>query len=225
VFEGGAYWDAQIAKWDGSTWSRILAPYGDAPVLCMQAFDDGSGRALYASAGGNHLGFGPYFGRWDGHHWSHVGKREVGNVQAMTVFDDGSGPALYVGGSFIDDGQFGDGKGWGLLRWDGRTWSHVGPPNGIFDAVYALGTFDDGTGPALYAGGEFGVGGRTLFAPGNLAKLSHGEWLPVGEGLNSAVRAMTVFDDGTGKDLYVGGWFTTAGRYDSRHIARLRGCR
>jgi len=112
-----------------------------------------------------------------------------------------------------------------MMRWDGRTWTHVGPAGGPFDTVYALGVFDDGTGPAVYAGGYFGNGGHNSFAPGNIAKLSHGEWLPVGEGLNSLVRAMTVFDDGTSKDLYVGGFFTTAGRYDSRGIARLRGCR
>src|SRR5690606_27287296 len=40
-----------------------------------------------------------------------------------------------------------------IARWDGESWSAVGA--GMNERVRALAVFDDGAGPALYAGGEF----------------------------------------------------------------------
>jgi hypothetical protein len=227
LYAGGTFYMAdwpqggltQIAKWDGTTWSRILESFSTSPVLCMQVFDDGTGPALYAAAGDNYLGSGPYFGKWDGHHWSQVGAHDVSGIRAMTVFDDGSGKALLVGGHIYS--FFGQG---GVLSWNGKSWSHVGQPSAFVDVVNSLTVYNDGTGPALYAGGWFASDDQTSFAIGNIAKLAHGSWLPIGEGLNAPVHAMTVFKSGTNEDLYVGGEFTTAGRYDSRRIARLHGC-
>jgi hypothetical protein len=209
----------QIAKWDGAKWSRILTSFSTYPVLCMQVFDDGKGPALYVAAGNNDLGMGSSFAKWDGHHWSQVGPHDVWGIRAMTVFDDGFGPALYVGGQIYS--YLGQG---GVLRWNGESWSHVGQPSGNFDVINVLTAHDDGTGPTLYAAGWFAGQDQTTFATGNIARLTHGSWLPIGEGLNASVHAMTVFKDGSSKDLYVGGEFTIAGRYDSRRIARLHGC-
>jgi hypothetical protein len=57
----------------------------------------------------------------------------------------------------------------------------------------ALAVFDDGTGPALYAGGV-------------VAKWDGSTWTALSTGLGD-VYALTVFDDGTGPALYVGGRF------------------
>jgi hypothetical protein len=51
-------------------------------------------------------------------------------------------------------------------------------------------------------------------------------WEPVGGGLlgpGDQIRAMAVFDDGTGPALYVGGSFTTIGGTDANYIARWDG--
>ncbi len=78
-------------------------------------------------------------------------------VYALAVYDDGSGPALYVGGSFATAGGVVVNH---VARWDGTAWSALSGPwgtgiGGLYQTVYALMVYDDGSGPALYAGGDF----------------------------------------------------------------------
>ena len=49
----------------------------------------------------------------------------------------------------------------GVARWDGSAWSALSGPSGtgVERLVYALAVFDDGSGPALYAGGYFTTAG------------------------------------------------------------------
>jgi hypothetical protein len=49
------------------------------------------------------------------------------------------------------------------------------------------------------------------------------EWSALGEGLNGAVFALEVFDDGTGPGLYVGGSFNEAGGLPALSLARWDG--
>jgi hypothetical protein len=78
-----------------------------------------------------------------------------GQVYASTVFDDGSGPALYVAGQFSLAGGV---SAHNVAKWDGSSWSALG--SGVTGGtVLALGVYDDGFGPALYAGGSFSLGG------------------------------------------------------------------
>jgi hypothetical protein len=67
--------------------------------------------------------------------------------------------------------------------------------NGPNDLVPALTVFDDGTGPALYAGGEFVTAGGELAL--RAARWNGAQWAGVGAGTNNAVFALTSFDDGT----------------------------
>ena len=97
-------------------------------------------------------------------------------------------------------------------------WSALG--SGINGRVDALTVFDDGTGPALYAGGIFTTAGGV--AANRIAKWDGTQWSALGSGLNNIVRALTAFDDGTGSALYAGGNFTTAGGMPASNIARWR---
>ena len=72
-------------------------------------------------------------------------------VYALQVFDDGTGPKLAVGGVFDWVGDHYPANS--IAAWDGTAWSRVG--TGFDWDVYALTVFDDGSGPALYAGGTF----------------------------------------------------------------------
>ncbi len=94
--------------------------------------------------------------------------------------------------------------------------------------VSALAVFDDGTGPALYAGGSFTTAGGAI--ANHIARWDGSTWTPLGSGMGAAaltytpgVRALTVFDDGSGSALYAGGYFTTAGGAIANHIARWDG--
>jgi hypothetical protein len=72
----------------------------------------------------------------------------------------------------------------------------------------ALTVFDDGTGAALYAGGNFQTAGDV--AARGVAKWDGAQWTSVGGDFNGPVYALAVYDDGNGAALYAGGHFSTA---------------
>jgi len=131
----------------------------------------------------------------------------------LFVFDDGRGSALYVGGPFYRAGEIPDANG--IARWDGREWSALGAgirnftdPPAAHNAAAML-TFDDGSGPSPYVGGNFTHAGGAPAATID-RRDGHG-WAPVGEGLpgwgSIGIRALAVYDDGSGPALYAGGYF------------------
>lgn len=98
-------------------------------------------------------------------------------------------------------------------------WEAVGA--GLGGVAHGLAVFDDGGGPALYAGGFFTTAGG---APANrVAKWDGQSWSPLGTGVNNTIIALTVFDDGGGPALYVGGVFTMAGGAPAVRIAKWDG--
>jgi hypothetical protein len=141
-----------------------------------------------------------------------------GDVWALAVFDDGSGPALYVGGQFTGAGGVPAND---VARWNGSSWSALG--SGIVDGmVFALAVFDDGSGPALYVGGNFSSAGG-VSAPGAV-KWDGANWSALGTGIPSGlVQALAVYDDGSGPALYASGSFASAGGVPAANIARWKG--
>jgi len=84
----------------------------------------------------------------------------IAQTKCMQVYDDGRGPALYIGGTFeVVNGNSAP----YLARWDGNAWetvpgiTYVGSTNGY--GVQAMTVHDDGSGPALFIGGRFGLAG------------------------------------------------------------------
>jgi hypothetical protein len=143
-------------------------------------------------------------------------------VMATAVFDDGSGPALYAAGNFTSAGGAIADR---IARWNGTSWSPLGPSgSGANLSIRALAAFDDGSGSALYAGGNFtSIGG---VAANFIAKWNGTSWSPLfppGDGTNAPVTCLSVFDDGTGPALFVGGNFTTAGPLAVGRVAKWDG--
>jgi trimeric autotransporter adhesin len=145
-----------------------------------------------------------------------------GEVYALEVFDDGFGPRLYAGGSFTNAG--GPGRLSMIARWTGIEWAPVGQVDeGNGGSVDALAVYNDGTGPALYAGGQFFSIGRT---PAHaIAKWDGASWSALGSGVTSFVQVMRAFDDGRGggASLFVAGGISSAGGVPVRGIARWDG--
>ncbi len=147
------------------------------------------------------------------------------DVFAFQGFDDGSGSKLYVGGflTLVGDGATGLPVNY-VARWDGAAWSDVG--GGFDDYVTCFAEFDDGSGPALYAGGPFTFASG---APaGGVARWNGASWVDVGGGVsgggfNSIVYSLEVFDDGSGPALYAIGRFQQAGATAASNIARWDG--
>jgi hypothetical protein len=84
-------------------------------------------------------------------------------------------------------------------------------------------TFDDGTGPALFVGGQtFTTAGGQ---PANrVAKWNGKTWSAVGDGFaNGIVWKLAVFNDGTGDALYAFGTFTASGATPINRMAKWNG--
>ena len=147
-----------------------------------------------------------------------------GPVQALAVYDDGTGEALYIGGEFTTAGGVTVN---GIAKWDGATWSALNGPSdtGVTGLIRSMVVHDDGSGPALYAGGYFATAGGVTV--NGIAKWNGTEWSslagPSGTGVYGGVRALAVYDDGSGEALYAGGNFSSAGGVWASSIAKWNG--
>ena len=210
-----------LAAWDRdtNTWSRVGTPglsTGSTngfltSILPFNVF--GEERLVvagfFASAGG--VADTRSIAAWNGDEWVSMNANLPApqSIWSMITGDIGDGENLIIGGAWPEIGGVAAAD---LAQWDGEQWQPVGDGTGITGTfsptVFSIEVFDDGTGPALYAGGRFdSIGG----APGTrmLGRFNGTSWEAVGTGLLPAstvsqVAAMTVFDDGTGPALYVG---------------------
>jgi hypothetical protein len=118
-----------------------------------------------------------------------------------------------VGGSFDFAGgvKRSNIAGWNSSGWFGTSFGLSGY------WVYALTAHDDGSGPALYAGGEFSSGGTRI------ARWNGSSWSGLDLGVNLPPHALAVHDDGSGPALFVGGEFTTVFQSGDAFLAKW-GC-
>ncbi|MFN0131477.1 MAG: hypothetical protein ACKVW3_02935 [Phycisphaerales bacterium] len=213
----------RIARWDGSVWSPLGTgltgePAPEPTVAAIARFDDGTGPAIYAAgrfdtAGGvsaNNIA------KWNGVAWQPLGPGINGLVLDLAVFNDGSGPSLFAAGSFSTAGTT---SAQHIAKWNGTSWSRLTNP-GLSGTAKALLVFDDGTGPALYVGGDFATAGEAPVA--NIAKWNGTSWTSLALGFDNGVDALATYDDGVGSALYAGGRFGFTGAQPLSNIARWR---
>jgi len=225
IYAGGTFTNAgsvaanHIARWDGTAWSAlgsgVAGGFWPPSVSALAVMDSG-----HVYAGGKFVTAGDVvansIAKWDGSAWSAVGTGLRGgeygpSVCAVTV--DGSGN-LYVGGEFTAAGDVAANN---IARWDGTAWSSLGM--GTNDVVRAIAIDSSGI---VYAGGSFTVADGT--AASRIAKWNGLNWCPLGAGIgglsNAAVCCLAV--DGE-DNLYVGGYYATAGDIPAGGIARWDG--
>lgn len=217
-----------IAKWDGTTFTPVGGTIGGAVpliVLDVLSTDIGDGEALYAAGRFLTIGGVPAnnIAKWDGSTWIPLGNgltRSSGFAQGfhMVNFDDGTGPALYVGGSF--NRVNGTDVVSNVAKWDGTTWTGVG--EGFNSAVQELVVFNDGSGDALYAMGNFATSGTT--AVSRMAKWNGTSWEPLGEGVQGTgnVFGAIVYDIGNGPALHMGGSFSAVDGQTANRVISLQ---
>jgi hypothetical protein len=212
--------------------------------------DDGPGPhppALYVGGAISRLPDGSEawgVARWDGTTWSALPPlwyfNSRASVYSLAVFDeDGDGPglpALFIGGQFNSQVKYVaagyvDLTASQITKWDGTSYQPVGGVVEPFsDWVYsaeltgiaatAMAVHNDGSGPALFIGGNFRTAGG-VFCNG-IVKWDGTTWSELGAGVlagnadNQYPRTIAVHDpDGPGgqpPQLYIGGNFWNASR-------------
>jgi trimeric autotransporter adhesin len=129
-----------------------------------------------------------------------------GEVRAMVVFDDGSGSGreLYAGGNFRAAGEL---AALNIAKWNGTRWSPVGA--GRPGPVNALLVWDDGSGPALWAGSEAPQPLNPANMSTQIARWDGSAWTQaaLGNTTFAQVQSLAAYDDGSGSKLYVAGRF------------------
>lgn len=136
-------------------------------------------------------------------------------ISEMVVFDAGDGPMLYIAGNFetILDPVHGEVRAVGFARLNGDRWEALpgldAPDLEPDGRGITLEVWDDGTGEALYVGGQFSrlAGIET----GAVARWDGRTWSQLGEGLSYRVIDLHPhrFDDG--EMLVAGGDFVVLG--------------
>jgi hypothetical protein len=210
-YQAGSDSVANIAQWNGSTWSPVGTGLsgGYSNVLALGVYNGKlyAGGAFYAAGDSATTDIAV----WDGSNWSTVGTgmttctSSVTWVDAFAVYNG----KLYAAGIFCKAGGITANN---IAVWDGSKWDSVGA--GINGSVSALCVYNGN----LYAGGQFSKAGDT--AANSIAMWDGTKWSPVAKGIrDSAVLAMAVYKG----SLYVGGNFDSAGTVAAKNIAQWNG--
>jgi hypothetical protein len=255
LFVGGSFTDIgalnvnNIAKWNGTNWSRLAEGVLPAAVWALAVHDEDPNDTAFPAlfVGGTFQVAGTTNARriakWSGSAWSQLGEGMDNGVYALISFDDdGPGPeypGLYAAGGFQRAGGTSANR---VARWNRvgqnlRWWSLNGPIfDGVNNTAWALGVHDvDGGGPkvpSLFVGGNFtSAGGNQA---NRIAEWSWDGvkmvWSPLGTGIpedNRTVWSLASFDvdaDGSAPaELHVGGNFTMAGGVTVNNIGKWNG--
>ena len=217
----------EVYEWDGSTLTAI-GNVNAGGVDAMTIYDDGSGPKLYVAGNFTSVSsvsatrIAAYTAGTDS--WSALGTGLNGVANALTVWNNGTGDVLVAGGSFTTAGGAGIPR---VATWNGSSWGALG--SGIDDTVNALASIDLGAGETLYAGGRFvTVEGGTVAR--RIAAWNGSAWEALEVGLfdsgfiatannNIVVNTITLYDDGSGPAVWVGGAFDIAGSADNLGVA------
>lgn len=220
-----------LAVWDGEAWHSVGAGFTQADVRVtydMLPLDLGQGEKLYLAGNFAFIGEAPAHGlAWYNGSSFGVWGNGIGLPQGVNAFvgalmdwDDGSGRAIYACGRFTSiDGV----TATNVARYDvaAGAWESFGQrlvPDSAFNNMTSWAVFDDGSGAALYVGGQqFRVGGTGQKY--NVAKWNGTTWTGVGTGqtISGRVSDLAVWDDGDGPALYMCGTAT----YEVNYFAKL----
>lgn len=178
----------RIADVDATIWDSIVV-------------DDEDGQSLYIT--GDFYDAGEFesigIARWtpSGFVSMNPTQTAIGGRCVAYLDLDGAGPGeaqLVAGGDTIQ-------------VWDGVSWTKIADAFG--GKVFSLAMFDDGTGPALWAGGtmwKIATPNESYIEVNGLAKWDGTSWHAMtAPHFSGFVYSMLTYDDGSGPTLYIGG--------------------
>lgn len=196
-----------VAKWDGTTFTRLSANQPNSSVFALEFGPDGmlyvgGDFQLIGAAAHNRIAkYDPATGTYTAMGTGIAG----GATPTVYAIRVGTNGQVYVGGDFTSAGGV---NCYRIARWDGLQWRTVGAASGFDNTVDCLARSSDGK--TIHAGGAFvnSQGGATTY--NHVASIDTDTNLlsQMGYGLNAAVSSMAVAKDGT---VYAGGSFTASG--------------
>ncbi|MEQ8822153.1 MAG: Ig-like domain-containing protein [Sumerlaeia bacterium] len=221
-----------ILKWDPAEERWTLAPglIGlGLPPTEMVAHDDGSGVALFIGGTGFTINSTFYRGvaKYDGATLTPVGGEFGHSVPASLRIEDleSFDGDLYVSG-WIE--SIGGQPIAGIAKWDGASWTNLGSglagftsTSGIRAGAYDLDVWDDGSGPALFAAGNFDMAGGN--PANNIAKWNGLTWSALGGGTNALIRQIAETNIGGSNRLAAIGTFTMVDGETTQKVAYWNG--
>ncbi|MEE9295684.1 MAG: IPTL-CTERM sorting domain-containing protein [Phycisphaerae bacterium] len=226
----------RLGRLVGSDWlivpSELIGSGASTRIWTLTVLDQNPGPVLIA--GGWFRGVdgvaAENIAQWDGQSWAALGSGTDSTVHTVAVHDDGTGPALYAGGTFRDAGGVDVAN---VAKWDGANWSQLNERSstGVVRAS-TLTSYDEGSGPRLFVGGEFFSRGNDYRHVENIARWDGIRWTPVGPGINCqsadrfcapVVYELLTHDDGGGEMLFAGGIFEALGEQRAVGIAKWDG--
>lgn len=195
-----------IAQWNGSAWTS-LGGNASSGVLALHVLPNGD-----LAAGGD---FGTMAGvsaagiaRWDGGQWHAYGSGiynfNPGGVRALTSTSNGD---IVAAGSFNMAGGI---PVKSVARWNGTSWSAVGP--GIAGRIDSASVI---AGDDIVCGGDFRDGGAIY-----VARWGGTQWSPLESGFDGRIFAVAARADGT---IVAGGEFAAAGGQQAASVASFDG--
>ncbi|GAA4348683.1 hypothetical protein GCM10023185_04820 [Hymenobacter saemangeumensis] len=218
LYVGGSFAQAgglaanALAKWNGTTWSRVgtsgFSMGGAVKALAIVPGGDLYVAGSFSQAGGlaaNNIA------RWNGSAWSALGagirnQNGIGGlINALAIDTNG---VVYVGGDFNQAGTLAANH---VAQWNGTVWSPLGA--GATARVAAL---------ALTTGGEVLVSGDYVqvgpLGPNNIARWDGTAWSSLG----NVTFVYALLRSSTG-DIYVGGAFGSVSGTSAHGLARWNG--
>jgi len=151
----GDYLNRILVRWGPTGWQPVTmagAPAGFEPIA-PRVLDRGTGSEMYVSG---QIDSVEHLLRWTGQQWEPSGICYGGTCPGFRVaggllmaMDLGHGPQLYARGyRHLSGDTF-------VVRWDATQWTEIGAATNR--NVKSLVPYDDGTGLALYAIGDFSM--------------------------------------------------------------------
>jgi hypothetical protein len=218
LYAGGIFTNAgslsvsNLAKWNGATWSPVGGNVnGNVTTMQFQGDD------LYI--GGNFTSVGGItasnVAKWNGANWSALGSGAKAAPNSVPVTCLGViGTDVYIGGNFTNAGGV---PALRIAKWNGSAWSALG--TGLNSTPNRMRVY----GNSLYIGGVFNQGDSVI--GNNVIRYDGANFWGLGsKPANGVVNVGFVECIATGNDgVYLGGFFTTAGKTKASRIARWDG--
>lgn len=196
---------ANIAKWDGTTWTFIGGVINNQGGVKLMVLD-GEFYITYGGLTTNPTGnYVVVIKKWDGNNWVQVGNLFDNNINKVIKY----GNNLYAAGDFTQCGNTTINK---IAKWNGTAWINVGiglPISNVYSLAISSKFFLAGGNLPNYQAADYN----------SISKWDGSAWRPLSNGVNDNINCVTV----DGNNVYIGGKFTRAGNLTMNRIAKWDG--